>query len=104
MNARAAAHRLPDADTFPAELRAQMTAASRRLLKGAPVMFRHGGALRWGVSRAAVRAYLIARLVGADLHQALAVALLGTAELGEEGLAHIRATVWRLSQLEAGHG
>jgi hypothetical protein len=94
--------KLPDPSALPEAMRERLTVASRPLVKGATSMFWFEGELQWGVCRSAIRAYLVARLVTGDAAQAVAEAVYGTTNLGEGGLRHVRAMVWRLGQLERG--
>lgn len=98
----ALARRLPDPDTLPDQLRARLTAASRPLLKGSRVLYLYDGEMHWGVHRAVIKAYLLARMFSFDAHEAAARAFYGTTDLGDAGHRHVRAMVWRLSQLERG--
>lgn len=84
------------------DVRANLTGAYRALRAGSEGLFRHDGALHWGVPASAVRAYVLARYEGRDVGRAVAVAKFGAVELGPGGLATVAAYVGRLKQLERG--
>lgn len=97
----------PAALTLPPpapEAQAGLTAAYRVLRKGSDVLARApNGQVLFGVSRHAVRAYVLARYWGADVRLAVAGALLGVgslAELGPAGVAWVEGVTGFLQQLE----
>lgn len=90
---RMAARPLTDAD------RAELRKASARYVKEADRSFPFEGAIHWRISPFAIKPFMLARHYGTDPYPAIAVAIYGQPDLGPGGIAHVRALVWRLTQI-----
>lgn len=88
----------------PEAARARLLAAYKRLRLGTEGLTRApNGELLFGVSPAAVRAYVLARFWGRDVRDAIAAAVLGVAgagELGAGGRAWVDGIAGVLARLE----